>query len=195
MSVLGIIQARMGSTRLPGKVMMEVEGKPLIGYLLDSAGKSNLDGVIVASPLRDANSTLADYVQSRGVVFLAAEEEEDVAARFLAALDHLPQYQAFVRMCGDSPLLDYTTINHATDALRFGAPWVSNVGGTTPHGQNVEGADANFYRCAFDAFSAEDREHAGFPWFYRNAIGESTVVDTQQDFERVKEMICRSSPN
>lgn len=193
MKVLGIIQARMGSTRLPGKVMMEVKGKPLIGYLLDSVAKSNLDGVIVASPLCDATSPLADYVQSRGVAFLAAEEENDVAARFLAVLDEFPKYGAFVRMCGDSPLLDFVNINGAANALRQHSPWISNVGRSTPHGQNVEGAMVSFYRGAFDAFTQDDREHAGFPFFYREFVPESTVVDTMEDFKRVEEMICRSS--
>ena len=194
MKILGIIQARMGSTRLPGKVMMQIRDKPLIGYLLDGAARSDLDGVIVASPLSDASSTLADYVQSRMVAFLAAEEENDVAARFLAVLNEMPRYDAFIRMCGDSPLLDPSVINQAIAGLKMGAPWVSNVGGATPHGQHVEGSRTDFYRLAYPSFTKEDREHAGFPWYYRNGKGENTVVDTIEDFQRVKDLICRSSP-
>ncbi len=190
MRILGIIQARMNSTRLPGKVMMKIQDKPLIGHLLDRVGESQLDGVIVAAPLNDAVSPLADYVQSRGVPFLAAEEENDVAGRFLAVLDSLPDYDGFVRMCADSPLLSPYWIDWTMDALQIGGQFVSNVGSATPPGQHVEGIQTELYRFVSTEFTLEDREHAGFPWFYRNLGEESCVVDTMDDFHRVERMIC-----
>jgi len=67
MSFLAIVQARMGSTRLPKKVMKEIMGVPSIKYLLDRLSKSNkLDEIIVATSSEEVNKPLIKYLDEIG---------------------------------------------------------------------------------------------------------------------------------
>ena len=192
--VIAVVQARMGSTRLPGKVMREVGGKPLLGYLFDSiADASEVDGCVVATPARDCASPIVDYALERGVCVHSSRDDEDVAGRIMDALDNFPKFQCFLRICADSPLLSPRTMNMYAWLLKLGEPVVSNVGcPLIPSGQHIEGAHVGVYRAHMNDFTKEDREHAGFPFFYREWKPESTVVDTEQDFQRVARIIeCR----
>jgi spore coat polysaccharide biosynthesis protein SpsF (cytidylyltransferase family) len=191
MNIIAIVQARMGSARLPGKVMREIRGKPLIGYLLDRLViVPNLDGVIVAIPERDRNTSLAAYVESRNISLFAGEED-DVAARFLALLE-VAKPDAFVRVCADSPLLDPGMVFAMVEQMKTnGGDFLSSVGGLTPHGQYAELVRTSYYKAHFGNFTPEQREHAGFPYFYQ--IAPRLCVDTEADFERVKRVIEQMS--
>ena len=64
MKVLCIVQARMGSERLPGKVMKEINGKPMISYTLNSLEKSKyIDEIILATSTQEINNPLVEYVE------------------------------------------------------------------------------------------------------------------------------------
>lgn len=190
MNIIAIVQARMGSTRLPQKVMREIKGKPMIGYLLERlACARELDGVIVAMPKNDVASTLARYVASLGVAYYCGEEENDVAARFLAVLDEIKP-DAFVRICADSPLIDPLLVDELVRDFREvdKAGFMSNVGNALlPPGQHVEIVKTEFYRKSAASFTAAQREHAGMPYFYGKI--PRLCVDTEDDFLRVKRVI------
>ena len=190
MKIIAIVQARMGSKRLPGKVMLEVKGKPLIGYLIDRLKQVNgLDGIVVAIPLCDADSPLQHYVNSRGVTVYCGNEENDLCARFLGVLDMEP-CDAFVRICADSPLIEPQVVNLVVDRLRHGATFFSTAGMKMfGPGNSVEGCIVSTYRMICSFADQTDREHAGFPWFYRENVKTSGLVDTPEDFERVKSKI------
>ena len=103
MNITAIVQARMGSTRLPGKVMMEIEGKPLLGYLLERLEMcEELDGVIVATtnPLERHGQV----PRLMGHFYLYGGHENDVAGRFISVLDAHPEIDSICRICADSPL-------------------------------------------------------------------------------------------
>ena len=62
MKVICIVQARMGSERLPGKVMREIDGQPMISYTLNSLKKAKyVDQVILATSTLEINDKLAEY--------------------------------------------------------------------------------------------------------------------------------------
>lgn len=193
MNIIAIVQARMGSTRLPGKVMREVKGKPLIGYLLERvACASELNGVVVAMPRNDVASPLARYVASLGVAYYCGQEENDVAARFKAVLDETKP-DAFARLCGDSPLIDPAVIDgvvamfrtaHGEDPADF--DFATSVGPGS-HGQGVEVVSVDTYRRAYPEFTPAQREHAGFPYFYER--NPRLCVDTEEDFQRIARVI------
>ena len=172
--------------------MREVKGKPLIGYLLERvACAKELDGVIVAIPQNDIASPLASYLRSLKVAYYAGAEENDVAARFLAVLDTI-ECDAFVRICGDSPLIDPGLIDNIVKCFRHGVEahdgdFMSNVGLCGSHGQFIECVTVAAYREGARHFTAEDREHAGMPWFYRR--NPSLCVDTEADFQRFARII------
>ena len=181
MKINAIIQARMGSTRLSGKVMKEIGGKPLIGYLIDRLEQCRrIDRIIVAIPERDMNSPLGRYLQTRSVG-ISLGSEDDVAGRFSVALKSYP-CDAFVRVCADSPLIRPETVDWAAD-------WVSvdyYFHGSFP-GDQAEGFNTRAFLDAVPFMKGAEREHLGL-YFKRK---HSTVVDTPEDFERVKCLILQ----
>jgi len=98
-----IIQARMGSTRLPGKTIMPIAGRPLIDWVVDGAREiKKARGIIVAIPENAEDDPLEAHLKGRGIQCFRGSAE-DVLARFYhaavsAKADHI------VRLCADSPL-------------------------------------------------------------------------------------------
>jgi spore coat polysaccharide biosynthesis protein SpsF len=171
MEIAAIVQARMGSERLPGKVLREVEGKPLLAYLLERLARTALlDGVVVATSDDVADDAIASFCRAAGVDCHRGSVE-DVAGRILAAV-RARGLDAFVRVSGDSPLLDQTLVDRAVTLLvATGGDLATNVypSRTFPHGQSVEA----FRRTAFERGYALATETADFehvtPVFYRHA--------------------------
>ena len=199
-----IIQARLGSTRLPGKVLMEIEGKPLIGYLLERLKKTKADKIILAIPEKDLQG-FADYGEFGIDGYVGAEL--DVADRFAGALKAYP-CDAFVRVCADSPLLDPILVDEAIHLFHMKRPDIAcNIHPRTfPMGQCVEVVNTATFLEERVHFSESDREHVT-SFFYshsndydienfeyiKDVSKNSLVVDTQEDFDRVKNIIGRCS--
>lgn len=190
MKIIAIVQARMKSTRLLGKVMLPVRGKPLIGYLLDRLEcVRGLDRIVVAIPKCDYDSSLARYVKERQHTLFSGCAENDLVSRFLGVID-ATGCDAFIRICADSPLIDPELVEHAVISLRAGQGFCSNVGlKYVSPGQSVEGCSTDVYREIARLCKQEDREHAGFPAIYRETQSRSLLVDTPDDFERVRKTI------
>ncbi|HEY5801220.1 MAG TPA: hypothetical protein VIT92_13425 [Burkholderiaceae bacterium] len=82
-----IIQARMGSTRLPGKSMMELAGVPLVGRILERVRRCRqLDGIVLAIPDTEADSVLGRLGREYGVDVYAGAENDLVERYYQAAL-------------------------------------------------------------------------------------------------------------
>ncbi|MBL4911535.1 MAG: glycosyltransferase family protein [Alteromonadaceae bacterium] len=104
-NIIAIVQARMGSTRLPGKVMQKIINKPMIEILLSRLSQSKLiTQIILATSLNEENDELCEFVKSLHYSVFRGNED-DVLDRFVKAsektnADHI------VRITGDSPLID-----------------------------------------------------------------------------------------
>jgi spore coat polysaccharide biosynthesis protein SpsF len=205
MRVGAVVQARMSSGRLPGKVLREIEGKALLGYLLERLERcAELDAIIVATSTDATDNPVVAYCQNRGTTVVRGPLN-DVAARFLQAAE-LHRLDGFVRVSGDSPLLDPHVVDAAAERLRHGGcDLVTNVFPRTwPHGQSVEAVCTDvFVRASDQMQSAEDREHVT-AFFYRHAASfricalepaghpaPDLAVDTEEDFMRVVAVIGR----
>lgn len=104
-SYLTIVQARMGSTRLPGKVMLELCSKPVIWHVVERLKLSkNTDKIIVATSLESSNDPLCNYLKETGIDFFRGSEQ-DVLDRFYHASKQYPS-DAVVRATADNPLVD-----------------------------------------------------------------------------------------
>ena len=107
-----VIPARMGSGRLPGKVMRPVLGKPLLGHLLDRVKLcSEIDEIIVASSDRAENDVIESYCDFRGIVTFRGSED-DVLSRLLEALQ-MVHANVGVLLFGDGPLVDAKIVDKA----------------------------------------------------------------------------------
>lgn len=163
MKACAIIQARMGSTRLPGKVLMDIGGRPMIALVVARALRiPGVDEVIVAVPDGPSDAPLREAVR-RLPCGLFAGSETDVLGRYRdaalrAAADHV------LRITSDCPLLDPGVAGRVLSALReSGADFATNNAPPTfPHGLDVEA----FSFRALDAAAREskdpfEREHVG----------------------------------
>lgn len=204
MQVGVVVQARMSSTRFPGKVLHEVNGKPLLGYLVESLRRCTQDvALVLATSDQSSDDPIGQFCAENNIRCIRGPLE-DVAWRFKMVVDEL-SLDAFVRICGDSPLLDYRLVDEAVQMLRQkGGDLVTNVlKRTYPKGQSVEVVNADSFVAAYSKMgSPEEREHVT-KFFYTHpdeydirsfesdgAFGdESVVVDTVEDMKRFEKLV------
>lgn len=204
--IIIIVQARMGATRLPGKPMMVVKGKPLLQYLVERLDLViNKTDVVVATTQDVPDDIIADFCSIRNISSFRGPEN-DVLRRYTLAAT---QYNAdiIVRITGDCPLIDYEVVDKAIKHFVENYPkydYVSNtLERTYPRGLDVE----VFTRRALEeanlnASETSEREHVtpyiyNHPEIYKIAqIKHSTnlshhrwTVDTPEDYELIKLMI------
>ncbi len=137
MSRVAVVQARMGSARLPGKVMSIVEGQPMIALLLrrlESA--TRIDEVVLATSVRPENDPLAEAVIHMGFR-VHRGSEDDVLSRMIEAASDAT---SIVRITGDCPFTDPGIVDEVCAAFDSGCvDYASNVDPPTfPDGLDVE---------------------------------------------------------
>lgn len=118
MRTVGIIQARMNSTRLPGKVLYELAGLPMIAFMITRVRRvSDIDEVVLATGDGAENDGL-DAIGTRLGVQVFRGSEDDVLSRYLGAAK-ASEADVVVRLTGDCPLADpgviSTVINHRSE--------------------------------------------------------------------------------
>ena len=169
--ILGVLQARMSSSRLPGKVLAPVLGEPMLGRQVERLRRSRrLDRLVLATSMEASDDPVADYAAQIGLDVVRGSLV-DVLDRFAQALAAHPQTKVLVRFTADCPLADWRVVDAAVDRhLEAGADYTDDTlgGKTFPHGLDVEALsrdllehldreiDDPFYR---DWFSAFIREH------------------------------------
>jgi spore coat polysaccharide biosynthesis protein SpsF len=161
MAINAVIQARAGSTRLPGKVLEDLGGRPVLEWVIRAAqAATQIDTVIVATSTMTGDDVVADLAESLGVPVVRGSEN-DVLSRFIAALDAHPA-DAVVRLTADCPLLDPTLIDAVAGAWSA-APihdYVSTVlVRCLPRGLDVELATARALREVDRVALGHDRVH------------------------------------
>ena len=205
MRIGAIIQARMTSRRLPGKVLAEVHGRPMLQYLLERVERcTELDGVVVATSTDPSDDPIESFCVEREVDCFRGPLN-DVAERFREAAQR-HGLDAFVRLCADSPLLDPALIDQAVATYRSGgADLVTNViGRSFGPGQSVEVISVAVFAEAIPHMGgADDREHV-ISYFYDHredfrikAIRSDHdggdvdfAIDTPEDLERFRALVA-----
>jgi len=108
--VVAIIQARMGSTRLPGKVLMPLAGKPILWHILHRLRKCRtITEVVIATSDQSCDDALVDFAHSCNVRIFRGSEENVLQRFLIAARDTQADY--IVRVTGDAPLVHPETID------------------------------------------------------------------------------------
>lgn len=199
-----IIQARMSSTRLPGKVLKQIQGKSVLNYLLERIGQClGLQDVIVATSTDNTDDAIEEFCEESAVGCFRGSLE-NVAERFKdAAVNY--KLDAFVRICGDSPLIDPQLVDEHVELFRQGAAdLVTNVANRTfPHGQSVEVLSTEVYCQTVDKMNLRQHFEHVTRYFYEHpdefAIkeikcpiewdGANFVIDTPADFKRISTLI------
>lgn len=206
MRTIAIIQARLSSSRLPGKVLMDIEGLPMLARVVDRVSASRLiDGVAVATSSDPSDDRLAAYCRSHGIRHHRGPLE-DVLARFLHAAQR-EEADVIVRITADCPLIDPALIDAVVtirDAHR--ADYASNVlNRRYPRGLDVEVFTAEaLARADREGREPHHREHVT-PYLYekpgrfqiigldceRDLSHHRWTVDTLADLELVRAIYQR----
>src|SRR5262249_5722747 len=114
--VLAIVQARMASTRLPGKTLMEIESRPVIQHIIERVQSARgIDDLVVATTDRPADDSLVAFLKA-GRVKVFRGSENDVLDRFYQCAAVHPS-QVVVRVTADDPLKEPTIIDRAIDTI------------------------------------------------------------------------------
>ena len=160
---VAIVQARLSSTRLPGKVLALLDGLAILGHVLERlAVCQNIDQIVVATTVNPADDRIADYLEkSYPEIGCFRGEEDDVLDRYRMVARAL-KAGTVVRVTSDSPLTDPAVVD-AVAAIHAagGYDYVSNsLAPTLPDGLDVECfSTAALERAWQEATRAEEREH------------------------------------
>lgn len=115
MKVIGLIQARMGSSRLPGKVMRPLAGQPLIWHIADRLQRvPGIAGNVLATTADTGNDILETFARGHDLPIVRWPEEDDIIGRLLAAA-RLTGADVFVKVNADCPLIDPGIVAHVLD--------------------------------------------------------------------------------
>ncbi|MBV2181848.1 MAG: aminotransferase class III-fold pyridoxal phosphate-dependent enzyme [Castellaniella sp.] len=187
MKVVAIVQARMGSTRLPGKVMKPIGGVPMIEVLLARLARARrLNQIMVATSTDLRNLALRDHVQRLGYACFVGSEQ-DVLHRYLQAARQA-QADVVVRVTGDCPLIDPEVVDAVID--RFFAQqldYVSNVSPATyPDGLDTEVFTREaLERAARESTDPFDHEHVT-PYLRRPGLFRTDAVCHEKDLSGLR---------
>jgi spore coat polysaccharide biosynthesis protein SpsF len=111
-----IIQARMNSSRLPGKVLKKVMGKPVLAYLIERLKQvQSCEKIIIAATSHPLDSAIEQFAQENNIPVFRGNEE-DVLQRFIECAE-LFGIKTIIRSCADSPVIDPAYINSMVEKL------------------------------------------------------------------------------
>lgn len=189
MSVVALVQARMGSTRLPGKVLADVAGAPLLERCLRRLSRAEtLDEVVVATSSSPRDDKLAEWCDAAGWRCVRGSED-DVLGRFADAA-RVVAANVVVRICGDCPLMEPSIVDRVVRALQGAdADYASNFfpRRTFPRGLDVEALS----REVLDRLAAEDanpewREHVTEYLLHHPDRFRIAAIENEEDLSHLR---------
>jgi glutamate-1-semialdehyde 2,1-aminomutase len=182
MKIVAIVQARMGSTRLPNKVMKLINGVPMIELLLRRLGcAKNVDEIVLATSTGEKNVPLVEHVEKLGF-FCISGSESDVLDRYINAARQA-HADVIVRITGDCPLIDPGLVDEAIEQFKsLGVDYLSNsLPATYPDGLDTEVFTLEaLERAARETNDPFDREHVT-PYLRRPGLFKTGVMVNSED--------------
>lgn len=161
----------MGSTRLPGKALLDIEGMPMLARVIERSRRAGtVDQVVIATTTKPADDAIAWCGRALGAEVFRGDES-DVLDRYYRAAHHFG-FDIVVRITSDCPLIDPGLVDAVLQPLIDGtaaADYSANtLRRTYPRGLDVQAAPLGTIDRAWrEATSAFDREHV-FPYVYEH---------------------------
>jgi spore coat polysaccharide biosynthesis protein SpsF len=206
MKVVAIIQARMGSTRLPGKVMKKILNKTLLEYQIERVKKcKTIDQIIIATTSRKNDNQIIEFCRKFSVSYYRGSEEDVLARYFEAATFY--ESDVIVRLTSDCPVLDPQIIDKVVNCYlqnKNRVDYVSNtLERTYPRGMDTEVMSYEALKNAFlNAKEQRFREHVtayiyNHPQIFnvlnvednRDQSSYRLTVDTEEDLQLITNII------
>ena len=188
MRTVAIIQARMGSTRLPGKVLMDVGGRTVLQRVVDRVRHAEqIDEVVVATTQLPRDAVIEGHCGDMNVACFRGSES-DVLDRYLQAAKQF-QAEAVVRITSDCPLIDAYWIDKAVQALarQIVDCAYNDVPRTLPRGLDVEAFTFSALQRAADVSDqAFQREHVTAVFYDRRDWFRVVCLPGQHDWAKYR---------
>jgi len=204
MKIYAIVQARMSSKRFPGKTLYKINNIPLICFMLERIKQCDgLDGILVATSMEKGDDPIFNYCKENDVSCHRGSLD-NVAERYKDTIE-ANNFDAFVRLSGDSPLIDYHIVEKAITLFRDNKyDIVTNVlERSFPKGQSVELVGSKVFLNAYQRMdNAFYYEHVT-SYFYEHKMSYNICnfksgiragdiqlsVDTEADMEVFEQII------
>jgi N-acetylneuraminate synthase/N,N'-diacetyllegionaminate synthase len=203
MKVGAIILARMTSSRLPGKGLRKINGREILGHIIDGLRKSNyITHIIIATSDEAQDDELEVFAKKENVICFRGSLN-NVSERFLQAAKYSDLNFA-LRINGDNLFVNPLLVDQAVTRALAGADFVSNVPGRTfPKGMSVELIKTTLYESLYPLFYTKSHFEHVTQYLYENkvlchiikndyypaAAGKQIAIDTQFDFELSEKVI------
>lgn len=211
MKVVASIEARVGSSRLPGKVLMDICGRPALGRLVDRLRScANVDDIVLATTVSSRDDVLESWGRSEGLAVFRGSED-DVLVRVVGAQQFMGS-DVVVEVTGDCPLLDPEIIDLGVETF-FANECDVVTNARVP--SYPQGADVQVFRLshlkdvASRIFDPAVREHVSL-YFYENPTLYRVIhlmaersqkspdlrlqLDYQEDLNLIREIYSRLMP-
>lgn len=166
MKIVAVIQARMGSSRLPGKILMKLAGKPVLQHVIERTLSAGFTEVVTALPDQPTDDSAAQLAAQSGAMVVRGDED-DVLSRYLLAA-RTTNADAIMRITADCPLIDPDVLDAMIGVFADGAfDLVTNARVRTfPRGLDAELFTREALETmAVEAVAAPCREHVT-PFLY-----------------------------
>ncbi|MGO5065105.1 cytidylyltransferase domain-containing protein [Clostridium sp. LCP25S3_F8] len=205
MKVVCIVQARMGSTRLSGKVLKKICGKTVLEHDIDRLRRiKNIDEIVIATTTLEKDNAIVKVCKRSGVKYFRGSEEDVLSRYYYAAKDN--NADVVVRITSDCPLIDPEVSDNIIQYYldnKNKYDYVSNtIERTYPRGLDTEVFSFNALKRAFnESIIIRDREHVTpYIWDnpklfklaqYKNNKDYSSLrwtLDTEKDFELINKI-------
>ena len=203
-----VIQARMGSTRLPGKVLMEFCGKPMLLFQLDLLRQFDLPAqIVVATSLNALDDKIVSFCEEHEIGFVRGSED-NVFERFQIAAERF-NFDHIVRLTGDNPLTNYRILEACLERHKKGKPDLTStrqilpdrtIARFAPKGNSIDVINCKTL-LSIDSVRLNDfeKEHV-IPVFFNGKYRVSYVkinlpkvmsfsIDDQNDLERISQYV------
>ena len=204
-----IILCRYNSSRLPGKILKEINGKTILSYIYERLSMISLNlEITIATSSLESDDIIEDYCIKKKYKYFRGSLS-NVSKRFLdCAVKN--NYENLVRINGDNLFLDFKLIEKMIISFNKNQyEFMSNVKNRTwPKGISVEIVNTEYYKRSIKSFNKEDKEHV-MTYFYRNATSKTKfihndikivsnldfAIDTYEDFILGNKIIRKMKKN
>lgn len=212
MRIVGIVQARFESTRLPGKVLADIHGRPMLGWVIERARRAGcLDDLWIATSTSTADDPVAAFAEQSGAGVYRGDVA-DVLGRYIGAAD-AARADVVVRLTGDTPVLEPAYLRMTIDRHLAGdadLTCAKHPEDIIP-GTGCEAVNLSALRVAAqEGHSPDDREHVTWyllthrdqfnvefvrPPMARKNPGIRMTVDEPADLDLVRQLYARLAPD
>lgn len=175
MAIVAIVAARMGSGRFPGKVLEDINGKPVIQHVIDFLNKIKQDcrinDVIVATPNTPENQKLWDYLESKQIKYFKGSNNDVLDRYYQCAKSN--KVDAIMRICADVPFYDEAKILQQIENFNKDGKFTYGNGAWVFSFKDLKESWVN-------GNHPEDREHVTTRMF--------NAIDYPEDLEKLKKI-------